>query len=152
MVEHYTKKFNSLWQYSKTLEDLDYKDCCVFEKSFKFKVESFVRWICMEARSDVCPPPKLKEDLNILQKTNFDLCSLEEIENLFCQISSDIEYKDVNYVKIGRVIRTIFENLRQICCCYECWPDRKLFVWKESKQYCFYKKKCLNPCQFIDLL
>ena len=117
MVEHYTEKFDSLWQYSKTLEDLDYKDCCVFEKSFKFKLESFVRWICLEARSDVFPPPKLKEDLKILKKTNFDLCSLEEIENLFGQIST-LEYKDVNYVKIGRVIENIFENLRQICCCY----------------------------------
>ena len=136
-MEHYTETFNFLWQYSKTVENLDYKDCCVFEKSFKFKLESFVRWICLEARSDVCPPPKLKEDLKILQKTNFDSCSLEEIENLFCRIST-MEYKD--YVKIGLVIKSIFENLRQICCCYECWPDRKLFVWKEAKQYCFYKK------------
>ena len=68
MVEHYTEKFDSLWQYSKTLEDLDYKDCCVFEKSFKFKLESFVRWICLEAHSDVCPPPKLKEYLKICKK------------------------------------------------------------------------------------
>ena len=149
-MEHYTKIFDSLWQYSKTVEDLDYKDCCVFEKLFKFKLESFVRWICLDTCSDVCPPPKLKEDLKFLQKTNFDLCSLEEIENLFCQIST-MEYKDVDYVKIGRVIRNIFENMRQICCCYECWPDRKLFVCKETKQYCFYKKKCLNPCQPINL-
>ena len=150
MVEHYSEKFDFLWQYSKTLEDLDYKDCCAFEKSFRFKLESFVRWICLEAHSDVFPPPKLKENLKILQQTNFDLCSLEEIENLFFQMST-VENKDVNYVKIGRVIRSIFENLRQICCCYECWPDRKLFVWQEAKQYCFYKKKCLNPCQPIDL-
>ena len=132
-MEHYTTAFISLWNYSTIVEDLDYKDCCIFEESFRFKLELFVRWVCVDARSDVCPPPKLEKDLKILQETNFDLCSLEEIENLFGQIST-LKYKYVDYVKLGRVIRDIFENLRQICCCYECWPDRKMFDWKETKQ------------------
>ena len=96
------------------------------------------------------PPPKLEKDLKILRETNFDQCSLEEIENLFCQIST-LKYKYVDYVKLCRTIRDIFENLRQICCCFEFWPDRKLFAWKEQKQYCFYRKKCLNPYKPIDL-
>ena len=149
-MDHYEAEFKVIWNYSKIVEDIDYKDCCAFENHFKFKLESFVRWICEDAKSDVAPPPKLEKDLKMLKEANFDLCSLEEIEIMFGQIYT-LKYKYDVYEKVCKQIRDVFKNLRHICCCFECWPDRKLFAWKEQKQYCFYSKKCLNPYNTIEL-
>ena len=149
-MDHYEAEFNLIWDCSQIVEDIDYKDCCAFEDHFKFKLESFVRWICEDSKSDVAPPPKLEKDLKMLKEANFDLCSLEEIEIMFGQIYT-LKYKYDVYEKVCRQIRDVFENLRHICCCFECWPDRKMFAWSEQKQYCFYKKKCLNPYNPIKL-
>ena len=149
-MDHYEAEFKLIWNYLKIVEDMDYKDCCAFENHFKFKLESFVRWICEHARSDVAPPPKLEKDLKMLKEANFDQCSLEEIEILFGQIYT-LKYKYDVYERVCSQIGDVFENLRHICCCFECWPDRKLFAWREQKQYCFYRKKCPNPYNPIKL-
>ena len=52
-MDHYEAEFNLIWDCSQIVEEIDYKDCCAFEDHFKFKLESFVRWICEDSKSGV---------------------------------------------------------------------------------------------------
>ena len=151
-MEHYRECFKTMLD-SFTVIELDQKQCTRMETIFRFKLESLMLWSYHDLTTEVkCYTGFNSAAQSMLACTDFESESIEELQYKFGRFYNQFLYRELAqlstyktlYKPTLKSVQQIFEQFQKICCCYECFPDRKLFVYYPSKLSCLYRKKPFN--------
>ena len=145
-MDHYKVCFETYLESFKAInENPNYKKCSQLEQLFRFKLESLMNWSYHDICTEVCGTENIDSKKILLSNIDFDGMSIQELEiNFKAFYTTHFFLSTSAYCKVLETIQAIFTYFFKICCCYECWPDRKLFVFLQSKLFCVYRKKIVN--------
>ena len=145
-MEHYSECFQAFQESFRLFElQTNVKKCNQMDRLFRFKLESLMIWSLQDLTSEVtCKNSGTYEGKNLLDSIDFDCDSIEELQlkfESFYNQMAQVRKFDKLFMSTIQSVLAIFECYQKSCCCYECFPDRKLFVFVHSKLFCVYRKK-----------